>query len=597
MKKLKLLTIKLNDFANWKKCEIDFEKTKNLVAPYGYGKTTIYNAFLWCLGLEVSGEVAPTNENLLIEEGVISKVELHIQVDEFEHTLVRQSNNRFEINGNKITTLKKYVEEITSLLDFDIQYLNLLMKSGTFNYDTSKWKWNNRRDFLTNLFKVDELLQELKQQYPLLANDFRTKKENEIESSFITETKNLNKLKQTANENLMKKIEQLQQFSSEKEQEIRTKISELENTIKSAKENDSLILVENKKEAIKNFERETQLETNRLKDNVSKPQYKLDMAKANLEEYKITCHNDLTKLYENIQKVDKLGKECLNRQFTPETICKYCGSPINPTEIEKNKEKFQQAKQEEFNNLKMQYGKLVGEYKQIQESVAKREQEVKELEESIKLEIDYNENILNTFLDDVENTRKRLNEELSEMQKNCTLNINDLEQELRNLYFELGEYKAKEVLEIEVEELRKSIKQATAKEQELAKKKVQWKEYLEKSIDIVNNTINSQFKEGISFKLFNKKTDGTYEQECITLLDGKPYDNLSFGERILTDFLLVKYLQNKFEVKLPIFIDNANAFTEINENEYQVISLITSINQEPNFKGIKLSEYYEKKGE
>ena len=83
MKQIKLLTIKLNDFANWKKCEIDFEKTKNLVAPDGYGKTTIYNAFLWCLGLEVSGEVSPTNENLLIEEGVISKVELHIQVDEF----------------------------------------------------------------------------------------------------------------------------------------------------------------------------------------------------------------------------------------------------------------------------------------------------------------------------------------------------------------------------------------------------------------------------------------------------------------------------------------------------------------------------------
>ena len=108
MKQIKLLKIKLNDFANWKKCEIDFEKTKNLIAPYGYGKTTIYNAFLWALGLETSSEVTPTNNNLVIDDGVISKVELQIKVDEFEHILTRCSNNRFEINGNKITTLKKW---------------------------------------------------------------------------------------------------------------------------------------------------------------------------------------------------------------------------------------------------------------------------------------------------------------------------------------------------------------------------------------------------------------------------------------------------------------------------------------------------------
>lgn len=112
-------------------------------------------------------------------------------------------------------------------------------------------------------------------------------------------------------------------------------------------------------------------------------------------------------------------------------------------------------------------------------------------------------------------------------------------------------------------------------------------ETLEKNLDIIDTfirtkvamldeRINSKFKYA-RFKLFKDLKNGSLEECCEILYDGVPYSQgLNNAARINVGLDIINTLSAHHGVLAPIFIDNAEAVTQLIESESQLIALRVS---------------------
>lgn len=72
--------------------------------------------------------------------------------------------------------------------------------------------------------------------------------------------------------------------------------------------------------------------------------------------------------------------------------------------------------------------------------------------------------------------------------------------------------------------------------------------------------INANF-EHVRFKLFDRLIDGTPREVCEAMLDGVPYGSLSKGEKLKAALDIFRAIQRRYEVELPLIIDDAESYT------------------------------------
>lgn len=481
MKKIRLNKIRLENFQNWKELEYEFdEKLEIIVAPYGSGKTTIYNGFLYALGIDLpSGvEVITKNDKLELPNDLIATCVLDLIIDDELYTFERNSNNKFKINGDKITTLKKYNESIEKIIGVEKSLITLLTKIETFNQETPKWKWNNRLEFLKKLFDIESKLNDLKGKNCLEKYFKNGKNETEIKNILLKNKRDINSEKT---------------ILSNQYQEKKTELFKKKQNINSE---------------IKVYNEDKKIELLNQKNNL------------------LAKHNDL---------FDKVV-ELMSKEFVGEKTCKFCGNELLPETLAIYRENFENAKMS-------------------QKKALENEMEV-----------------------------------INQMMNNIDLQIANLE----HLNLENEEAKLISYIENELSEIENRINELNKLEVENANEEEALKDYLVNSKAIIES-INDNFENGLSFKLFNQKEDGTYASECVLMLDGKPYDYLSFGEKIYANLLITQYLQNSSDINFPLFIDNTNAFKIVNL-QTQAILLLTKEDEDTlKNRGIKATDYYERK--
>ena len=72
--------------------------------------------------------------------------------------------------------------------------------------------------------------------------------------------------------------------------------------------------------------------------------------------------------------------------------------------------------------------------------------------------------------------------------------------------------------------------------------------------------IDSQF-EFVKFKLSKLQANGEVKADCVPLLNGVPYPNLSKGERLKVALDIMRTIQRKAKREMPLFIDDAESYT------------------------------------
>lgn len=232
--------------------------------------------------------------------------------------------------------------------------------------------------------------------------------------------------------------------------------------------------------------------------------------------------------------------------------------------------------------------------------------------------IDERKSIINQLLSDMEVAEKELAEAKKALEKNPTVadvtenkeysniqsQIELLESDIEELSKESTgktELQARrEVLKDEIAEIDLKIKSADntkinarIAELEAEKKEVGQKiaeqermivlteEFIRAKMNRISEIINEKF-EGVSFKLFSEQINGGLKETCECTVNGVPYSSLNNGHKIVSGLCICKALSKLYDIKCPVFIDNAEAISDGNIPEMytQVIAMYVTDDKE-----------------
>lgn len=89
----------------------------------------------------------------------------------------------------------------------------------------------------------------------------------------------------------------------------------------------------------------------------------------------------------------------------------------------------------------------------------------------------------------------------------------------------------------------------------------------------IESMLNSMFPEHIKFKMFNEQINGGIEDVCDTLIYGVPWSDANNAAKINAGISIINQLAGHYGVSAPVFVDNAEAVTRIEESKSQMILL------------------------
>lgn len=102
-------------------------------------------------------------------------------------------------------------------------------------------------------------------------------------------------------------------------------------------------------------------------------------------------------------------------------------------------------------------------------------------------------------------------------------------------------------------------------------------------ITMVEGLINSKFSKA-KFKLFDVQINGTIKECCEAMYEGVPFSDLNNAMKINLGLDIINTLSDHYKtsthtpLKIPIFVDNAESVTKLEESDTQIIRLVVSEN-------------------
>ncbi len=649
MKEIKIIKLHIENFKGFEYKTFEFNgKSADIFGTNETGKTTIADAFYWCLfekdSLGATDFAIKPKDKITGEDkhNLLTKVILTLLVNNqtlklertyeevytrkrgsLEETFSGHTSNYFV---NDIPKKKsEYNEVVRELLDEEL--FKTLTNVNYFN----NLKWKEQRDILVTLvkdFDFYSLLQDAKfiDLKEILLND-KTIKVDELIKSYKSKNTLLNKeltaipiqIQTLSNSledlNIMYSAVELEKIIKEKENELLSLNSkkqeldkglidyELENKISSLK-------AEVKANLIKIQEILKQVEQ-RLKSNLQDKEIKLlelnnaiareNMALKNFASNKTLLENQREELY---QRYDKVAESV----FTGGT-CSYCGQALPEEQTNELREKFNLNKSQELESITQKGLSINAELKNIETSYKasfKAKEENQKEFNKLELEKKVIADLLNEFAN--RNYDKALTEKetkditaLLDLNDNYNLEVDKLEHNKAATAVDTSE---RDKLNADIFALEKTIdslkeqktligvKNNTIEKINTLNDKIktiqvkyeynlsiitQAEEYSRLKAGVLEDSINSHFKL-IKFKLFNEQINGGIEETCIATVNGVPYTSINNAARINAGLDIINTLQEIYQVKAPIFIDNAESVVEVLGMNSQLIKLYVSEN-------------------
>ena len=160
--------------------------------------------------------------------------------------------------------------------------------------------------------------------------------------------------------------------------------------------------------------------------------------------------------------------------------------------------------------------------------------------------------------------------------------IEELERKIKAVDDQLVELKnAKSKWEL-YQSIDRRIAELQAQESELAKEfeKLERElylieEYIKTKAELLTDKINSKFRLA-EFKLFETQINGGINPICETTYKGVPWGSLNSAGKVQVGLDIIRTLQEHYQFRPPVWIDNRESIVDLPEMDCQVISLIVS---------------------
>ena len=153
--------------------------------------------------------------------------------------------------------------------------------------------------------------------------------------------------------------------------------------------------------------------------------------------------------------------------------------------------------------------------------------------------------------------------------------ISEIKQEIASWNVYLGKESLLEYSRKRIEELQEDARRAAEKLDELEAMLFLIDEYSRYKTQFVEDSINSMFRVA-RFRLFREQANGGVEDRCDVVLDGIPYINLNSAAKTNIGIDIINTLSTAYGVSVPLFVDNAESVTRLENSNNQIIRLVVS---------------------
>ncbi len=181
-----------------------------------------------------------------------------------------------------------------------------------------------------------------------------------------------------------------------------------------------------------------------------------------------------------------------------------------------------------------------------------------------------------------QNIKIELSKKEAELQKQETINIDDLKTAKSSVEAEIAEINKSLAIEDQIKVSKKRVEELQAQESTLAqeisdleKEQYTIENFIKKKIDTLESLINEKFS-FVKFKLFETQINGAEVECCHTLIDGVPFSDANTASKINAGLDIINTLCEFYKITAPIFIDNRESVINIIECKSQIVNLIVS---------------------
>jgi DNA repair exonuclease SbcCD ATPase subunit len=126
-----------------------------------------------------------------------------------------------------------------------------------------------------------------------------------------------------------------------------------------------------------------------------------------------------------------------------------------------------------------------------------------------------------------------------------------------------------------IEELKAQERRLAAEYERLEEELYLTEQFIRTKVQLLEKKINSRFKLA-RFKLFDVQVNGAVVECCETTYQGVPYSALNHGAQINVGLDIINTLAEHYGFAPPVFIDNAEAVTNLLPTRGQMIRLVVS---------------------
>ena len=594
---IKIKTLKLENFKGIKDLTIDFKDTTNIYGDNAVGKTTIFDAYSWLLWdkdslnrkdfaikpYDKNGEEVHNLESIVEGDFAFGDIDLTLKKIYKEVWTKKRGSTQAEFTGhttdyyiNSVPVKKKeYTERIASVISED--NFNLLSNPLYFNQILDKTK---RREVILGL------IEEVKPEDIIAKN-------KDLEDLDL-ETYTVDELKKIAKDSAKKINKDIESIPARIDELDKSKIHDIDfdalefrkrSTLPAIKEideklADASIMAEGMTEITEKITA-LQKEKSDLTEKYQNKCFEINLKNKNVllekEHDKLALEEakkNIEKLKDLVEKAREEWQEVHKEQYQGDFKCPTCGQDLLPDQIEKTMANFNKKKSEKLGSIEEKAKDLKIKIEECEKLIAIYE--VKEYkEEDLPIEP--------IRLKEID---QEINEAKAKLSDFSLDNKKDLLEKKDSLNEDLEEINKKLSLQGQNEKIDERIKELEKQEKELAKAYEEQQriiylceEYTKAYVELVSDKINDSF-DLVKFKLFENQINGGITETCEATFEGVPYSDLNNAAKINAGLDVINSLSKKLDLKVPIFIDNAESVNELIKTDTQLVRLVVSKDKE-----------------
>ena len=152
-----------------------------------------------------------------------------------------------------------------------------------------------------------------------------------------------------------------------------------------------------------------------------------------------------------------------------------------------------------------------------------------------------------------------------------------IDREIAGINATLGKESLLDYSKQRVEQLREEARNASAALEVVETMLMLLDEYSRYKTRFVEDSINGLFRVA-RFRLFREQANGGLEERCDVVYDGVPYPDVNDGMKVNLGIDIINALSAAFNVRVPLFVDNAESVTRLEASASQIIRLVVSEN-------------------